>query len=96
MRVNPRTNPARFSTVSLALAALAGFAAGTVRLSPPARLRADDRAPAHGQPAASVKAPVAEVLHCLLAFAGVHLLQDMPEVSQVAYHFYKPMGDDLA
>jgi hypothetical protein len=80
----------------ITLALLVGFAAGTARLSQPARLRADERSPEHGQPAAGVKAPVAEVMHCPLAFAGVHLLKEMPEVSQVAYHYCKPMGDDLA
>ena len=35
------------------------------------------------------------VLHCPLAFEGTHLLKDRPEVAQVAYHYCKPMGDDL-
>ncbi len=43
----------------------------------------------------SVKAPVAEVMHCPLAFEGVHLLKDLPQVSQLAYHYCKPMGEDL-
>ena len=34
-------------------------------------------------------------LHCPLAFAGVHLLKDMPEWPQVAYHFCKPVNEDL-
>src|SRR5262245_59228774 len=46
--------------LSVIIALLAGFAAGTARLSLPARLHADDRNLAH---AAGVKAPVAEVLH---------------------------------
>jgi hypothetical protein len=46
-------------------------------------------------PAASVKAPLQEVLHCPLAFAGVHLMKEVPERSQVAYHFCKPVNADL-
>lgn len=82
----------------VALALLAGFAAGSGRLSTLTRLHADDRRPTHapGASAAGVKAPVAEVLHCPLAFVGVHLLKDMPEVSQVAYHYCKPVNDDLS
>ncbi len=37
----------------------------------------------------------AEVLHCPLAFQGTHLLKEFPAVSQVAYHYCKPMGDEL-
>ena len=80
----------------IALTLLAGFAAGTTRLSLPGLLRADDRARAHASVGVGVKAPVAEVLHCPLAFAGVHLLKDMPEVSQIAYHFCKPLNGDLS
>ncbi len=52
--------------------------------------------PAHAPAAASVKAPVEEVLHCALAFAGVHLQKDLPERSAVAYHYCKPVNDDVA
>jgi hypothetical protein len=44
---------------------------------------------------AGVKAPVAEVLHCPLAFAGVHLQKDKPTNAQVAYHFCKPLNDSV-
>lgn len=44
---------------------------------------------------AGVKAPIAEVLHCPLSFAGVHLQQDRPANAQVAYHFCKPLNDDV-
>jgi len=44
---------------------------------------------------AGIKAPIQEILHCPLAFAGIHLLKDMPEWSQVAYHFCKPVNADL-
>ena len=57
--------------------------------------RADDAKPTHAQSAAGGKAPIQEVLHCPLAFAGVHLLKDLPECSQVAYHFCKPVNGDL-
>jgi hypothetical protein len=43
-----------------------------------------------------VKAPLAEVLHCPLAFAGVHLRKDRPEESRVAYHFCKPVNGDVS
>jgi hypothetical protein len=42
-----------------------------------------------------VKAPLAEVLHCPLAFAGVHLRKDRPEESRVAYHFCKAVNGDV-
>ena len=54
----------------------------------------DIRAGGH-QPAAGVKAPIAEVLHCPLAFAGVHLLKELPERSVVAYHYCKNLNEDL-
>lgn len=53
------------------------------------------RAGDHAAAPAGVKAPIQEVLHCPLAFAGVHLMKDVPERSQVAYHFCKPVNDDL-
>jgi len=42
-----------------------------------------------------VKAPLAEALHCPLAFAGVHLRKDRPADSRVAYHFCKAVNDDV-
>ena len=42
-----------------------------------------------------MKAPIAEVMHCPLAFEGTHLLKEFPKVAQVAYHYCKPMNDDL-
>jgi hypothetical protein len=79
------------------LAAMAGFMAGAVVQSLPFTARAAAGADGHVakvDPAA--KAPVAEVMHCPLAFEGIHLLKEMPEVSKVAYHYCKPLGDDLA
>ena len=78
----------------VALACLAGMAAGAflTRAWTPDSARADDP---HGPKSAGVKAPVEEVLHCPLAFAGVHLLKDLPAYSQVAYHYCKPVNDDV-
>ena len=53
------------------------------------------RAGDHGSPAPNGKAPLQAVLHCPLAFAGVHLLKDLPEWAQVAYHYCKEVNDDL-
>lgn len=45
--------------------------------------------------AAAVKAPIAELMHCPLAFAGVHLMKSDPGQSRVAYHFCKSVSPDL-
>ena len=97
MRPAPGIRPSRSQTLAVALAGLTGMAAGSFltgasRTSP---ARADDRPAAHGKAAAGVKAPIEEVLHCPLAFAGVHLLKEMPEHSQVAYHYCKPLNADV-
>ncbi len=88
----------RFSTKApLLVACLVGLAAG-ISLSNATRLkpaRADDAKPAHAQSAAGAKAPIQELLHCPLAFAGVHLLKELPEHSRVAYHFCKAVNGDL-
>jgi hypothetical protein len=78
------------------LVAFASFAAGaTVQFLPMSALPAA-RADGHAAKAdPGIKAPVAEVLHCPLAFEGTHLLKDMPEVAQVAYHYCKPMNNEL-
>jgi len=75
------------------LACLIGAAVGAV-LSSASRSSAA-WADGHAAPAAGPKAPIQEVLHCPLAFAGVHLLKDLPEVSRVAYHFCKAVNGDL-
>ena len=77
------------------LAALAGFAAGAMVQHSPFPVLPAARADGHGKSDPSVKAPIAEVLHCPLAFEGTHLLKEFPAVSQVAYHYCKPMGDEL-
>ncbi len=58
--------------------------------------RTDDGKPGHGKPSVGAKAPIQEILHCPLAFAGVHLLKDLPEHAQVAYHYCKPLNDDVS
>ena len=47
-------------------------------------------------PSMGGKAPIQEIIHCPLAFAGVHLLKDLPEHSQVAYHYCKPVNDNVS
>jgi hypothetical protein len=49
----------------------------------------------HAASRRDVKAPLAEVLHCPLAFAGVHLGKDRPEDARVAYHFCKAVNGDV-
>jgi hypothetical protein len=87
----------RFGRASstVVLAACGGIAVGALLASSlrPSPAHAQDHKP---PVAAGVKAPIAEVLHCPLAFAGVHLLKDLPEHTQVAYHFCKPLNDDVA
>ncbi len=77
------------------LACLLSAAAGAfVTVIPrPNAARADGHAAAPA--VVGAKAPIQEVLHCPLAFAGVHLLKDLPERSQVAYHFCKEVNADL-
>ena len=54
----------------------------------------DARPVARNAPAGA-KAPIQEVLHCPLAFAGVHLLKGLPERFAVAYHFCKDVDGDM-
>ena len=80
----------------LILAALTGLAAGSLVHNLPFRLIPTARADGHsGKADPSVKAPIAEVMHCPLAFQGAHLLKEFPQVAQVAYHYCKPMNDEL-
>jgi hypothetical protein len=78
------------------IACLASAALGAVVASATRPLSADDRAAGGHQAPLGIKAPIAEVLHCPLAFAGVHLLKELPERSAVAYHFCKPLSDDIS
>jgi len=54
------------------------------------------QADVHRADAAGIKAPIAEVLHCPLAFVGVHLQKDQPTNAQTAYHFCKPLNESVA
>jgi hypothetical protein len=84
-------------SVWVLLATMASFAAGAVVQSLPFTTLAAASADGHTvRVDKAAKAPVAEVMHCPLAFEGTHLLKEMPEVAQVAYHYCKPLGDDLA
>ena len=85
----------RQSRLSVIVIALAGFAAGALVQYLPFPLLPVARADGHAKADPSMKATVAEVLHCPLAFEGTHLLKELPEFAQVAYHYCKPMGDDL-
>jgi hypothetical protein len=81
----------------LFFACLVGLAAG-ISLSSIMRVQPAHAAgaePAHTQSTPGVKAPIQELLHCPLAFAGVHLLKELPEYTRVAYHFCKPVNGDL-
>jgi hypothetical protein len=72
-----------------------GLAAGVIlsMAARPTPVRGDGHQAA---PAAGAKAPIEEVLRCPLAFAGVHLLKDLPEQSAVAYHYCVPLNDNLS
>jgi hypothetical protein len=86
------------TNLPIAFACLAGLAAGAFLAgdSRPAPARAEDAEPAHDRPTVADKAPIREVLHCPLSFAGVHLLKDLPEHAQVAYHYCKPVNAEVS
>jgi Protein of unknown function (DUF1264) len=79
----------------LVMTALAGFAAGAMMPYLPILALPKANADEHGKSDTSVKAPIAEVMHCPLAFEGTHLLKEQPTVAQVAIHYCKPVNDDL-
>ena len=83
---------------TVAFACVAGALMGSLltRTSGPKAAMAGDGPAAHQPNSGSGKSPIQEVLHCPLAFAGVHLLKDLPEHHQVAYHYCKPVSDDLS
>jgi hypothetical protein len=66
---------------------------GAVRITSPEKEAPPDEP--HADLRREVKAPLAEVLHCPLAFAGVHLRKDRPEDARVAYHFCKAVNDQV-
>lgn len=79
------------------IAGLVGVAAG-VFLADAWRAKraiAEEAQAAHAKPSAADKAPIQEVLHCALSFAGVHLMKEMPQHSQVAYHYCKPVSPEV-
>jgi hypothetical protein len=82
-------NPTK--SAAAAVVFLAGVLAGVVLVRGPSSALAQRDGHPDG-----IKAPVAEVLHCPLAFAGVHLQKDSPANAQVAYHFCKPLNDDVS
>ncbi|MDE2509286.1 MAG: DUF1264 domain-containing protein [Planctomycetota bacterium] len=96
MSISLRSTPLAIRSLGFVLACAAGFAVGGAwsRVAPPTAARADGHAKSD-KTDIGVKAPIAEVMHCPLAFAGVHLLKELPEYSQVAYHFCKPVNADL-
>jgi hypothetical protein len=91
-----QTSPSPRRRSWMILVGLAGFVAGSVVQNLPFGWLPAARGDGHtkAEPP-SVKAPVAEVMHCPLAFEGTHLLKEMPEVAQIAYHYCKPMNDEL-
>ncbi len=91
------TNRTLRTKFPIALACVAGLVAGAclTSVTRPTPALADDGKPAHGQPPIGAKAPIQEILHCPLSFAGVHLLKDLPEHPQVAYHYCKAVNDDV-
>jgi hypothetical protein len=97
MRESLQSMP-KFRPTSALVACLVGMGLGALltNAAKSTSAAADDGKPAHGQASAGVKVPIQEILHCPLAFAGVHLLKDFPEHSQVAYHYCKPVNDDVA
>lgn len=86
------------SVLPLAIACLIGLGGGVLLATNAVGHRpalADDPKMGHGQPPASAKAPIQEILHCPLSFAGVHLLKELPQHSQIAYHYCKPVNADV-
>ena len=95
MMRRPLILPRLRRSIPALLACAASAALGAVFSSGLRPAAAQAGANGHAVASAGAKAPIQEVLHCPLAFAGVHLLKDMPEWSQVAYHFCKPVNADL-
>jgi hypothetical protein len=82
---------------AVVFAGFVGLAAGALLASAarPGWAHADDAKAVHDVPAGA-KAPIREILHCPLAFAGVHLLKDLPQYPQIAYHYCKPVSDEVS
>lgn len=95
MTRSPSAWPRGRGWIPVALACAASAAGGAFYGAGGLRPRAAIAQAHPDAPSPGAKAPIREVLHCPLAFAGVHLLKEMPEWSQVAYHFCKPVNADL-
>lgn len=78
---------ALWSVAAVVSAAAIWLAAGSQRES--------QAAPDKNPVSQEVKAPIAELMHCPLAFAGVHLMKDDPTESRIAYHFCKSVHPEL-
>ena len=81
-------------SVALLTATLLGAIVGAIAMRGPRA--AFGRHDTQAMNPAGVKAPVAEVIHCPLAFAGVHLQKDKPTNAQIAYHYCKPVNDEVS
>lgn len=88
------TAPKAFRVATVLVVFLAGAISGVFLARGPGSAFA--QAEVHRADAAGIKAPIAEVLHCPLAFVGVHLQKDQPANAQTAYHFCKPLNDNVA
>jgi hypothetical protein len=91
---NQRASLKTVRLAAVAIACAASALAGAFLARGPGSAQAFDEP--HQAVAAGVKAPIAEVIHCPLAFAGVHLQKDRPTNAQVAYHFCKSLSDDVS
>jgi hypothetical protein len=83
----------RVVVVCLSMAAVLGAIVLWIGPSADAQHQSGDR---EKRGEADVKAPISELMHCPLAFAGVHLLKSDPTRSHIAYHFCKPVNKELS
>ena len=98
MRVLHGFRASSYSKLPIVIDGLAGLIIGDLMMTARDRSRRRLMNPRRrrAQTPVGLKAPIQEILHCPLAFAGVHLLKDLPEYSQVAYHYCKPVNDDVS
>lgn len=85
------------STAPIFIASLIGLIAG-IFLADAWRAKpaiADEAQAAHARPTMADKAPIQEMIHCPLSFAGIHLMKDQPQHSKVAYHYCKPVSAEV-
>lgn len=79
-----------------ALVMLAGLGVAVSWIATHARATDQNKAAVNRGNDDHAKGPIAELMKCPLAFAGVHLMKDDPRESRIAYHFCMPVNDDLA